>query len=386
MSKFLNAEPLEIDFSIEEGQEHDKEILPDLIDEVEEEGDEQDPDQPDVPDKKSDAKPEVNLEVEDITLEDKDVEVPSDNSIYLNVINEMLETGIFDNENFYEGFTEETEPSPEVLKKFIEYNIELREQRAIEEFVSNISPIAQRILNFDINSDGKETSIFLKSLIEEDNIKSLNVENEYDQEKILRLWYGNEDWTPAEIEEKIADLKNASLLAKEATKIKPKLDAKAETIAKEQESAQEMLRNIEHQRKEQFFNKVESIVKTGKVDDLILSKEDAQKIMSLLLIDDVPVKLPEGRELKMNYLEAEIFRHKYSNTGNPNLLVQVAYLLSNPEKFYQQYANKVRTKEVNEFVKEKKFSVSPKSVPTKAKDKTNYVGWNMPSTNNIKRN
>lgn len=374
MSRFSNPEP--IDFTIPEGVQP-TDINPltgESVEQVEQVTQIQDEEQLNPVDVNN---PPVDLSDEIVpTKPTESADQDYETNPYLTTINNLVDKGIIVEP--YEGFTEDTEPTQEVLLNFLEHNLEIRDRKVIEDFIGDISPLAQRILEYDLNSKGQNTESYLRTLIEENNIKSLNVENEYDQEKIMRLWLKDEDWTSDEIEEKIQDLKNSSLLQKEASRVKPKLDARAEAIAKEEEEAQRMLRQIETKRKEDFFNRVESIIKTGKVDNLTIGREDAEKIMSLLLVDDVPVRLPEGKELRMNYLEAEIFKHKYSSKGNPNLLIQVAYLLSNPEKFYKQFANAVQTKEVNEFVKSQKYNIQSKSAPIVEKEKKDKKPANVP--------
>lgn len=378
MSKFFNPEPVTIDFIVPEGTKP-TDINP--LTGVEEVKEVLDVVETPVNLETLSETPSVQEEQEIVPIKTEQIDESYEDNPYLKIINKFFDKGIFDTENVYEGFDQDTEPSEEVLERFIEHNYELRDKKVIEDFIGGISPLTQRILEYDLNSGGQGTSQYLRTLLEENNIKSLNVENEYDQEKIVRLWYQNEDWSAEEIEEKVEDLKTASLLAKEASKVKPKLDAKAEAIAKKEEEAQRMLKQIELRRKEEFFDKVESIIKTGTVDNIKIGREDAEKIMSLLFVDDVPVNLPEGKELRMNYLEAEIFRHKYSNKGNPNLLIQIAYLLSNPEKFYKQFADAAKTQEVNEFVKEQKYNITTKSAPViektkKDKKETRNVPWN----------
>lgn len=382
MSRFHNPVPVDIDFASVE-QVEVKGTGVDLIDDLISEPEEEliNPENPENSENSKDLEITDVVPTEEIVPVEEEEEDNYEDNIYLKTINKFFDNGLFDPENPYEGFSEDTEPSEEVLEKFIAHNLELREQKAIEDFVGNISPLTQRILEFDLNSKGQNLEFYLKTLIEENNIKGLKVENEYDQEKIVRMWYTDEDYTPEEIEEKIQELKDTSLLAKEAGRLKPKLDVRAEAIAKEAEEAERMLKQIETRRKEDFFGRVEAIIKTGKVDNMVIGKEDAEKIMALLVLDNVPVKLPEGKELKMNYLEAEIFKHKYSSKGDPKLLVQVAYLLSNPDKFYQQFANMAKTKETNEFVKSQKYNIQSKSAPVVEKTKsikkeTKQVPWN----------
>lgn len=374
MSRFHNPVPVDIDFSAME-QVEVKGTGVDLIDDL----------TPETPEVEEPTNPEsepitdIVPSEEIVPVEVEEEEDSYEDNIYLKTINNLVDKGII--VDSYPGFTDDTEPTQEVLEKFLEHNLELRDNKVIEDFVGNISPLTQRILEFDLNSKGQNLEFYLKTLIEENNIKGLKVDNEYDQEKIVRMWYTDEDYTPDEIEEKIQELKDTSLLAKEAGRLKPKLDVRAEAIAKEAEEAERMLKQIETRRKEDFFGRVESIIKTGKVDNMVIGKEDAEKIMALLVLDNVPVKLPEGKELKMNYLEAEIFKHKYSSKGDPKLLVQVAYLLSNPDKFYQQFANVAKTKETNEFVKSQKYNIQSKSAPVVEKTKsikkeTKQVPWN----------
>lgn len=375
MSRFQNPVPVDIDFSSVE-QVEVKGTGVDLIDDLDvtPESTESNPDPQPITDTT-----EI-VPTEEITPVEEEGENDYENNPYLRTFNRLVDAGIIT--EAYEGLTDETEPSEEVVVKALQHNMELREKKVIEEFAERISPLAQRIVEFDLNSNGQNLEFYLKTLIEENNIKGLKVENEYDQEKIVRMWYTDEDYTPEEIEEKIQELKDTSLLAKEAGRLKPKLDVRAEAIAKEAEEAERMLKQIETRRKEDFFGRVEAIIKTGKVDNMVIGKEDAEKIMALLVLDNVPVKLPEGKELKMNYLEAEIFKHKYSSKGDPKLLVQVAYLLSNPDKFYQQFANVAKTKETNEFVKSQKYNIQSKSAPVVEKTKsvnkkeTKQVPWN----------
>lgn len=294
---------------------------------------------------------------------------------YLNTINSLVGKGLFDGESFYEGFTEETEPSEEVLEKFIEHNFELREKKALQEFVEDLSPLTQRILSFDLNSRGQNVDHYLRALIEENNIKSLSVDNEYDQEKIVRMFYESSDYSKEEITEKLEELKSNSLLEKEAKRVKPKLDLRAEEIAREQEESERELREIENQAKEKFFSRIEKPLRAGKVNNLSFSKETGQKIAQLLMIDNVEVGLPTGKTAKMTYLDAEILKHKFSSKGDPERLIQMAWLLADPESFYKQFANAATTKETNEFVKTAKYNFKGGQPQVEKKQNVKNPGW-----------
>jgi len=191
--------------------------------------------------------------------------------------------------------------------------------------------------------------------------------------------YSDEDYTPEEIEEKIEELRTSSLLEKEAKRIKPKLDSRAEQIAKQKEESEAEFKKQELQRDTQFMDRLEKIIETGTVGNLKLSKEDAQQVMALLILKDMKVRIPGGKELKMSYLDAEIMKHKYSSQGNPELLIQAAYLLTNPDSFYKQFANVAKADEVNKFTKEHKYNFQTKSLPAPEKKKTESknIPWNF---------
>lgn len=376
MKGFNNPTPITLDFSAEEVEVQDGQLdlafEPEVELEEPEEVEEVITEEPITP-----TTPKEEEKVVDLSFEEEKEKQPEgyEDNPYLKVINTFFDKGIFDPENVYEGFSDDTEPSEEVLEKFIEHNFQLRDQKTLEEFVETISPKVQRILQFDLNSKGEEIDSFLRVLIEEDSIKSLDFTNEYDQEKIVRMWY-KESFSNQEIDEKIEDLKTAGLLEKEATKLKPKLDAKAEEIAKNKEEGQKYLAQMENQRKQIFYQKVEDEIKKGNIDGIPVSKEDAERMINLLYAEDVVVRLPEGREIRMNGLEAEIFRHKYSNKGDIKLLLKAAYQLVNPEKFYNHFATSVKNKVTNEFVKNQKYNIT-KSTPT-LPEKKEKVGWNRP--------
>lgn len=367
--KFNNPSPVELDIAFE--VKEDEPVVNNGLDL---------PDTEEVEIKEEKEEKEETIEdIIPVAKEEEKEEVVNDvGNIFLSAINELTTAGII--EEAYEGFDPDVEPNTEVLKKLLEHNLELRDRKTLGEFVESVSPLTQRIISYDLNK-GENLEGFLRTIIEENNIKSLSVENEYDREKIVRMWYSDEDYTPEEIEEKIEELKASSLLEKEASRVKPKLDARAEAIAKQEEENQAALRKMELQREEQFFNKVEELVSTGKVGNINLSKETAQKVMTLLLLKDVKVRLPQGKEVKMNYLDAEIMRHKYSNQGDPALLIQAAYLLSDPEGFYKQFANAAKTEEVNKFTKEQKYLFATQSQPkveTKEKKKPQEeVKWRL---------
>ena len=169
--KFSNPIPVELDIAFEVKEEEP--VVNDGLDipeEVEEEVEKEEVQQIDI--------------TEEITPVEEEVVAPvSDSNVFLDTINELTTAGII--EEAYEGFDPDVEPTPEILTKLLEHNLELRDRKTLGDFVESVSPLTQRILSYDLNK-GENLEGFLRTIIEENSIKSLKVENEYDREKSVR--------------------------------------------------------------------------------------------------------------------------------------------------------------------------------------------------------
>lgn len=279
---------------------------------------------------------------------------------YVEVINILADKGIIS--EAYEGFDKDAMPDADTLEKLIEHNFNKRLDEQLDTVFNNLSDKAKRILEFDLNTkDENETTSFIKTLIEENSIKSLDVENEFDQEKILRIWYKDKmKFTQSEVEEKITELRDASLLEKEAKRLKPKLDDEAEKIAKDKEEQARELQNLERQVSENFNKKVIDLLSSGNVGGIKISKEEASSIYSFLAGDTIDITTPTGKKVAMPPLEAIIFYNKYHEKGSLETLALATLLLTNPKKFNEYYSKKANSEVSEKFYKEQKTSASIK--------------------------
>lgn len=287
------------------------------------------------------------------TTEEESEETP-DSNLYVNVINTLADLGY---KEVWDGFDENEPVTEETLAKFVEHNVTKKVEEHFEDFFGSLTEYSKKIISYDLNAKGEDVEGFLKTLIEENSIKSLSVENEYDQEKILRQWYKSEDkFTPEEINEKIGELKEAGLMEKEAKRIKPKLDLQAESIAKQKEEEQKMLREIENQASETYTNKVIETLKKGEIGGIKLNKDDITQIYSFLTNDEMQVTTHGGKKATMTPLEAIIFYNKYDKNGSIENLALATLLLTNPKKFEEVYSKRALTKVTNEVVNDIKKS------------------------------
>lgn len=302
-----------------------------------------------------------NKETEEKKEEGDQPELSNELTNIVNVAN-MLADKHFDGElKTYEDFDAEN-PTPEDIISLIAYNFELKEQSNFDSFVSTLSEQTRKIIEFDTNSGSpEELDQYLKTLIEEKNIQSLNIENEFDQERIVRNWYSSEGWTSEEIEEKITDLKNAALLKKEAARIKPRLVDKASEIATQKEEQQRQIKAYEQAQKQGFEQKISKLLNSKKVGNLNLTETEVTKLAPVLMGDDVEVNLPGGKKVQMPYLEALIRFHKFSDKANIENLVLATWLLTDRENFDKKYQKMVQTQVTNEFVRDHKYGMAARS-------------------------
>lgn len=308
---------------------------------------------------KEQEKPGVDVSGEELKInlspitEEESEETP-DSNLYVNVINTLADLGY---KEVWDGFDENEPVTEETLAKFVEHNVTKKVEEHFEDFFGSLTEYSKKIISYDLNAKGEDVEGFLKTLIEENSIKSLSVENEYDQEKILRQWYKSEDkFTPEEINEKIGELKEAGLMEKEAKRIKPKLDLQAESIAKQKEEEQKMLREIENQASETYTNKVIETLKKGEIGGIKLNKDDITQIYSFLTNDEMQVTTHGGKKATMTPLEAIIFYNKYDKNGSIENLALATLLLTNPKKFEEVYSKRALTKVTNEVVNDIKKS------------------------------
>lgn len=328
-------------------------------------------------------KEDIKVSTDKISLTPEEEKTEEDNDDkFVSIVNTLADLGY---KEVWEGFDPDQPLTAEVVNEFIEFNINKKVQDSFDDFFGTLSDYSKRILTFDVNSKGKDVDQYLRTLIEENNIKSLSLESDYDQEKIVRQWYKNEDqFTQEEIEEKIQELKDSSLLEKEAKRLKPKLDAAAESIAKQKEEEQRTLRELEKQVSEDYNNRVIETLKKGDIGGIKLSKEDASQVYSFLTNDEMEVTTHGGKKVTMTPLEAIIFYNKYDKKGSLERLALATLLLTNPDKFEESFKKKAMTKVTTEVVDSIKQSnrlkigggagVSEKTKPAPKKEEI-YRPW-----------
>lgn len=306
--------------------------------------------------------------------EDADETLSTAESTYENLIDKLAENG-FINEP-YEGF--ENDPlNDETFSKLLEHNWEKRIDKEFEDFSNSLSPMARKVLQFDLNAKGQGIKEYLQTMVAETAIQSLDPKNVGDQEKILKEWYMNKEGsTESEVEEIIKERKEAGLLEKEALRIKPKLDEEAKKIVENKEQEKIKIREVEEKANKDYSNKVIQTLEKGNLNGIKLSQEDAKSLYSIMAGGETDVILNTGEKVKMPILEALVFYNKYHEKGSIERLALATLLLVNPEKFEKEYSARAETKVTEKFVREHKYNrEEKKGEPQKAEQTVAQNKW-----------
>lgn len=325
----------------------------------------------DEPVEKVEEEVEETEEEKEEETKDEDSESSDDNESdppVVKTINYLHEKGIIT--EAYEGFDDEEEMTDEVLTKLLEHNLSKKVDESLSGFIGQFSDLTRRVMKYDFDAKGKDVDSFVRTLLEEQNIKNLDVANEYDQEKIVKQWMQKDGFTTAEIEERITDLKEGNLLEKEAKRLKPKLDSVAAEIAAQKEKEQEEIRKFEEKVKENYKNRVVDLLSKGSVKGVSLTKEDATSVYEVLTNDEVELTLPGNRKVKMPALEAMLYHHRYDKAGSLDNVILATLLLTNPDKFEEAFKKRATNDVTKKFVTQHKNSKLSKPTQT-----DNSIGW-----------
>ena len=274
---------------------------------------------------------------------------PSDTKDYTDVLQSLLEKGAVS--TFPESFDNSADRGPLTLKELeevVEYNNSLKEEEIANSTIQNIlgkmSPELQKAYEYEVN--GGKPSDYLKVLIEVQDLKELDITNVNDQERIVKEFYKNTGLEPDEIKEKIQDLKDASLLEKEASKLKPKLDKRAEDIAQAKLDSQNAIANQKKGLAQVAANRITDKLVKG-IDNIKFSKNEANELLTSIMVEQ-DFKYGDDVQTKTT-LEYLIDYHKYSSQGDPARVLKALMILEPSGKYDEKFAKLIKDQMVDKF-------------------------------------
>lgn len=236
-----------------------------------------------------------------------------------------------------------------------------------DNLVGALNQTTQELLAYNLdkpNASEEEIMAFMQAKVRATGIQKLDPEKPGDAERIIREYYSSEDqpWSTAEIADKITKLTELSQLEAEAKVLKPKLDARAEALANQKVADARRIAASEERLADNLKQRVIGLLKTGSIQGVELTQEDASFVYNAVLNQDVDVPVRGGRTMKMGLLEALLYKHRHdTQNGNlENLLLAALVLEKGPKVLEKVFSRKAQHSEAERLIKETKFSNNKK--------------------------
>jgi hypothetical protein len=235
-------------------------------------------------------------------------------------------------------------------KELIEANFSEREKKIKEEtpkeFFQNLPQELQIAAKY-VSDGGQDLKGLFKALAQVEEVRELDVDNEYDQEVIVRQYlratrFGSED----EIDEEIDSWKDMDKLGDKASKFKPKLDKMQEQIIAQQLAEQEYKKEQQRLAAETYMENVYETLKPGELNGIKLDKKTQSVLYSGLVQPSYPSISGRPTNLLGHLLEKYQFvepRH--------DLIAEVLWLLSDPDNYKNEIRKHAKTEATQEAVR-----------------------------------
>ena len=232
-------------------------------------------------------------------------------------------------------------------KELIQANFEEREtkikQNTPREFFQALPQELQFAAKY-VSDGGQDLKGLFRALAQVEEVRDLDIDNEHDQEVIVRNYlratrFGNDE----EISEEIDSWRDMNKLEEKASKFKPKLDRMQEQIVAQQLAEQENRKIQQQDAAESYMESVYETLKPSELNGLKIDK----KTQSLLYTGLVQPAYPSISGRPTNLLGHLLEKYQFVEPRH-DLIAEALWLLADPEA----YRNEIRKNAKNESVKE----------------------------------
>ena len=177
-----------------------------------------------------------------------------------------------------------------------------------------------------VHDGGQDLRGLFQALSKVEEVRSLNVEEEKDQEEIYRQYLSALNFgTADEIEDEISTWKDLGQLDRKAKQAKPKLDKMQEQMVNSQLQQQEKLRHQEEAAAQAYVEHVYHALEPGEINGLRLDK----KTQSFLYNSMVTAQYPSITGKPTNLLGHLLEKYQFVEP-NYGLITEALWLLSDP--------------------------------------------------------
>jgi len=271
-------------------------------------------------------------------------------------------------------------------KELIEANFSEREKKIKEETPREFFqalPQELQIAAKYVSDGGQDLKGLFKALAQVEEVRELDVDDERDQETIVRQYLrATQFGTADEIEEEIESWKDIDKLGEKASKFKPKLDRMQEQIIAQQLAEQEHRQQQQRIAAETYMENVYETLKPGELNGIKLDKKTQSQLYSGLVQPSYPSISGKPTNLLGHLLE----KYQFIEPKH-DLIAEVLWLLSDPDSYKNEIRKHAKTEATQETVRNLKTEqAKSKSSFSSVEDKEDRKGPKISrNTNFFKR-
>lgn len=272
----------------------------------------------------------------------------------------------FDDDKPYEEY------SVKDWEELIEANLEERANQVRREtpkqFFESLPEELQVAARY-VAEGGQDLKGLFQTLAHTEEVRQLDVKDEYDQERIIFSYLRATNYgTDEEIAEEIETWKDLGKLEKQAAKFKPKLDKMQERVVAQRIKEQEIKRQQQERAAQSYMNNVYETLKEGNVNGIKLDKKSQALLYNGLVQPNYPSVSGKNTNLLGHLLE----KYQFVEPNYP-LIAEALWLLADPDSYRNKLMEKGSQKTVEETVRKLKTEQSNKTTTSQGIEKTdNY--------------
>lgn len=205
---------------------------------------------------------------------------------------------------------------------------------------------------------GQDLKGLFQALATTEQVRSLDPEQESDQEQIIKQYLQATNFGDAdEIEEELTTWKDLGVLEKKAKQFKPKLDAMQEEVLQYQIAEQEQKKQQQEAAAQAYTQNVFEALRPAEINGLKLDKKTQAQLYSGLVQPQYPSISGRPTNLLGHLLE----KYQFVEPNYP-LIAEALWLLSNPEEYRGNLMKQGKTQGVEQTVRQLKTEQARKNV------------------------
>ncbi len=287
-----------------------------------------------------------------------------DKNLAVEVIKELIDKKFlspFDEDKKVEEYSKKD--IVELLEANFEENGKKFQEDLKTQFFSSLSPTLQHLAKYEYDG-GDNIKDVLQAMLSVEETHELDVENEKDQESIVRSWLQFTNLgTAEEIEEEITSMKDrAGELENKAKKWKPKLDEKHKERLAKKVAEQEVIKKQYEEAAAHYENSVLEALKPGDLNGIKLD----QKTQSLLYNGLTSPQYPSRSGRPTNLFGHLLEKYQFVEP-DPKRIMEALWLLADRDGFIEKVKAQgaaIKTEEVQRKLKQEQSNKNNGAVST----------------------